>query len=207
MKEIKAYIRPHKLAEVAYSRLLASSSLAVRMTGGSDSKLTDVRETLSDHVIVCGHGRTGSNLTSILQRYNIPYVVVELNPRVISELRAQRVPCIYGDAGNSQILSAAHVNGARVQALTCRDPMAQVTATTYAKQVNPEIQVIAKLPGESVPKRLLELGVSEIVEPAFEASLEFVRHTLRHYSVDNREIEGIACPFLKDREMSEMAQD
>jgi len=44
------------------------------------------------------------------------------------------------------------------------------------------------------------LGVSEIVEPAFEASLEFVRHTLSYYKVNTLEIEGIVCPFLKERE-------
>ena len=36
-----------------------------------------------------------------------------------------------------------------------------------------------------------------MVEPAFEASLEFVRHTLRYYKVDTLEIENIASPFLK----------
>ncbi len=36
-----------------------------------------------------------------------------------------------------------------------------------------------------------------MVEPAFEASLEFVRHTLGDYNVDALEVEGTACPFLK----------
>jgi hypothetical protein len=44
------------------------------------------------------------------------------------------------------------------------------------------------------------LGASEIVEPAFQASLEFVRHTLSCYQVDTLEIENIACPFLKRQE-------
>jgi len=51
-----------------------------------------------------------------------------------------------------------------------------------------------------VAERLRKLGVSEIVEPAFEASLEFVRHTLGYYKIDTLEIEDIACPFLKERE-------
>jgi len=170
------------------------------MQFGSDRALIDVRETLSNHVVICGHGRTGSNLTNILQRYNIPYIVVELNPQIISELRAQGVPCIYGDAGNARILSMAHVSQARVLALTCPDPMAEITATTYAREVNPDIDIIAVLPEASVGKRLQRLGVSEMVEPAFEASLEFVRHTLGYYNVDALEIEGLACPFLKRQE-------
>ena len=186
-----------KLAELTYSWLSSSRRLAPLMRIGSDKALIDVKKRLSNHVVICGHGRTGSNLASILQRYHIPYIVVDLNPQIISELRAQGVPCIYGDAGNAQILSMAHISKARVLALTCPDPMAEITATTYAREVNPDIDVIARLPDESVAERLRKLGVSEIVEPAFEASLEFVRHTLGYYRVDTTEIEGIACPFLK----------
>jgi len=195
-----------KLTELTYGWLSTSRRLAPLMRIGSDKALIDVKKRLSNHVVICGHGRTGSNLASILQRYNIPYIVVDLNPQIISELRAQGVPCIYGDAGNTQILSMAHISKARVLALTSPDPMAEITATTYAKEVNPDIDVIARFPGESVAKRLRKLGVSEIVEPAFEASLEFVRHTLGYYSVDTPEIEGIVCPFLKKLE-GEIPQD
>jgi len=179
-----------KLTELTYRWLSTSSRLASLMQFGSDKALIDVKKRLSNHVIICGHGRTGSNLASTLKRHNIPYIVVELNPQIISELRAQGVPCIYGDAGNTQILSMAHLSKARVLALTCPDPMAEITATIYAREVNPDIDIIARLPEESVAERLQELGVSEIVEPAFEASLEFVRHTLGYYRVDTLEIEG-----------------
>jgi CPA2 family monovalent cation:H+ antiporter-2 len=162
--------------------------------------LIGIKKGLSNHVVICGHGRTGSNLSDTLKRYDIPYVAIELNPHIISELRAQKVPCIYGDAGNPQILSMAHLNKARVLALTCPDPMAERTATTYAREVNPGIDIVAITSEKSVAERLRGLGVSEIVEPAFEASLEFVRHTLGYYKVDTLEIEQIACPFLKERE-------
>jgi CPA2 family monovalent cation:H+ antiporter-2 len=189
-----------KLAELGYDKLLTSSRLAVPMRSGKDSTLIAVKETLSNHVVICGHGRTGSNLASILQRYNIRYVVVEINPQIISELQAQGIPCIYGDAGNPQILSMAHISQARVLALTCPDPKAEVTAATYAREVSRNIDIIAVSPEEGVAKRLQHLEISEIVEPALEASLEFVRHILRYYEVDSREIEGIVCPFLRERE-------
>jgi CPA2 family monovalent cation:H+ antiporter-2 len=189
-----------KFTEVLYGRLSTSKRLARFMRPGSDRRLIDVKKRLADHVIICGHGRAGSNLASTLQKYKIPYIVVELNPHIISELRSQRVPCIYGDAGNPQILAMAYVYKARVLALTCPDPMAEITATTYAKEVNPDIEVLVTAPDQSVAERLQKLGASEIVEPAFQASLEFVRHTLSCYQVDTLEIENIACPFLKRQE-------
>ncbi|TET67876.1 MAG: sodium:proton exchanger, partial [Dehalococcoidia bacterium] len=121
-----------KLTELTYGWLSSSRRLAPLTRIGSDKALIDVKKRLSNHVVICGHGRTGSNLASILQKYNIPYIVVDLNPQIISELREQGVPCIYGDAGNAQILAIAHISKARVLALTCPDPMAEITATTYA---------------------------------------------------------------------------
>ena len=189
-----------KLAEVSYNSLTTSRRLAPMTRLGSDKPLLDIKKRLSDHVIICGHGRTGGNLADILKGYQIPYVVIDLNPRIITELRAQKIACIYGDAGNTRILSMAHVEKARVLALTCPDPMAEITATNYAKRVNPDIDVIARLPETSVAERLRKLGVSEIVEPAFETSLEFVRHILGYYEVATHEIESIVCPFMKIRE-------
>ena len=189
-----------KLAGVSYNFLTTSRRLAPLTRLGSDKPLVDVKKRLTNHVIICGHGRTGSNLANILKGYQIPYVVIELNPKIIAELRAQKIACIYGDAGNTQILEMAHVAKARVLALTCPDPMAEITATNHAKRVNPEIDVIARLPEASVTERLRKLDVSEIVEPAFEASLEFVRHILGYYQVATHEIEGIVCPFMKIRE-------
>jgi CPA2 family monovalent cation:H+ antiporter-2 len=189
-----------KLAEVTYNSLTTSRRLAPLTRLGSDKPLIDVKKRLSDHVIICGYGRSGTNISSVLEDYNIPYIVVDLNPHIITELRAQKIPCIYGDAGNTRILSMAHIEKARVLALTCPDPMAEITATSYAKRVNPDIDIIARLPETSVAERLRKLGVSEIIDPAFQASLECVRHILGYYEVATHEIEGIVCPFMKIRE-------
>ena len=192
-----------KLAEVLYSRLSASKYVPQFLRRGSDQRLFNIKQKHEKHVIICGHGRTGSNLSEVLREYDIPYVAIELNPQIISKLRSDGIPCIYGDAGNSKILSMAHVDKARVLALTCPDPMAQVTATAYAKEVNPDIDVIVLLQDEADNKKMSDMGVSEAIEPAFEASLEFVRHILGYYGVGIEEIEQVACPFIREKELQE----
>jgi len=123
--------------------------------------------------------------------------VVDLNPRTIAELRDEGVPCIYGDIGNPHIMEAAQLERARVLALTCPDPIAQVSAADYARKVNPDIYIVARLADGSEAGPLERAGVSEVVEPAFEASLEFVRHTLGLYGVAGDEVEHRVCPFLE----------
>jgi len=189
-----------KLAELTYGWISNSKRVAHLTRFGSDESLIDIKKRLSGHVIICGHGRSGSNLANVLKDYSIPYIVVDINPHIISEVRAQNVTCIYGDAGSTQILSMAHIEKARVLALTCPDPMAQITAVSYAKQVNPDIHIIARSPKGPVAERLRKLGASEIIDPAFQASLECVRHILGYYEVATHEIENIVCPFMKIRE-------
>jgi len=98
-------------------------------------------------------------------------------------------------------------NQARALALTCPDPMAEITAATYAREVNRDIDIVAVSHGDSMSNRLNGIGVSEVVVPAFESSLEFVRHILRYYNVGSLEVEAIVCPFLREREASAAHQD
>ncbi|GAI31269.1 unnamed protein product, partial [marine sediment metagenome] len=39
----------------------------------------------------------------VLERRNFSYLVIDLDPQVISTLRARETPCIYGDASNPEI--------------------------------------------------------------------------------------------------------
>lgn len=188
-----------KVTELAYQRLLIPRGVAVRRPAGADERLVAGGKMFSNHVIVCGHGRTGANLSSVLRKYDIPYVVVDINPQIVSDLLSDGVPCIYGDAGNSQILDLAQVRQARVLAITCPDPLAETAASRYARQVNRNIDIVALLADRSIARQLQRIGVSEMVEPALESSLEFVRHILGYYGVASTEVEGLVCPFLRER--------
>lgn len=186
-----------KIADKGYKWLSSSPLLSSLVSRKGAVELDNSAQMMSNHVVICGHGRAGGNLTTVLRKYGIPYVVIELNPGTVSDLRSQGVPCIFGDAGNPRILSLARVETARVLALTCPDSIAQAEATAYVKQANPAIDIVARLADLGHPGRLKSLGVSEVVDPAFEASLEFVRHILGYYGVPGPDVENMACPFLR----------
>jgi hypothetical protein len=56
-----------------------------------------------------------------------------------------------------------------VLALTYPDPMAQITAASFARTVNPDIDIMSRLPEGLVAEWLRILGVSEIIDHAFQA--------------------------------------
>ena len=74
-------------------------------------------EPLSRHVVVCGYGRVGAELGSVLQRRGFRHAVIELNPAIVRDLRQQGIAAYYGDAGVEALLLKAGVERARTLAV------------------------------------------------------------------------------------------
>lgn len=146
---------------------------------------------LSGHAVICGHGRIGSSLTRVLERRNLSYLVIDLDPQVISALHAREIPCIYGDASNPEILAHAQLDKARVLICTFPDFIAVELTTRNALRINPRLDIVARVHRDVDAELLKGIGVSEIVRPEFEAGLEVTRHTLHRFGLSGPEIQLI----------------
>jgi CPA2 family monovalent cation:H+ antiporter-2 len=130
------------------------------------------------HVVICGHGRVGGNVARMLRQLEIPYLVIDLDPAVISSLRDQKIPCIYGDAGNPEVLSKAGLKRAALLLIAVPDPMAARLTLDHARRINPQLDVVARVHSDFELDFLRGRGASELVQPELEASVELVRHIL-----------------------------
>ena len=148
---------------------------------------------MPNHVVLCGYGRVGRNVARLLEYFNIPYTVADLDPKTISELREKEVPCIYGDAGNSGVLHKAGIKNAAVLALAIADPMSVRLAIDYARRVNPNLDIIARAHNNSELKFLRGRNVSEVVRPEAEAGIEIARHILSLLGMPVTEVEEIVA--------------
>lgn len=148
---------------------------------------------LRRHVIVCGYGRVGRVLCSALQRRGVAYLVIEINAAIVRELRAQGKPAIYGDAGRLNVLEHAGIEHAQTLAVTVPDLVAASAATRFARSLNTNIAIITRTGGEGEMFTLKSDGASEVVQPEFEAGLEFTRYVLRRLGVSARELEIVTA--------------
>jgi len=146
---------------------------------------------LSGHAVICGHGRIGSSLARILERRKFSYLIIDLDPQIISALRARGIPCIYGDAGNPEILAHAQLDKARVLICTFPDFIAVELTTRNALRINPRLDIVARVHRDVDAELLKGIGVSEVVRPEFEAGLEITRHTLHRFGLASPEIQHI----------------
>jgi CPA2 family monovalent cation:H+ antiporter-2 len=159
----------------------------------AERRYPDVEQELDlrRHAVICGYGLSGQGLVRSLSGRGLPFVVVEYDPFVYDRARAAGIPCVFGDATIPEVLAQADVADARVLAVTFSNPSDSVLASQAARNLNPSIDVVARTTGSGSSALLRGTGVSEVVDPDFEASLEFVRHVLHRFGIDGREITAL----------------
>lgn len=148
---------------------------------------------LRRHTVICGYGRMGAVLGDALERRGFSYTVVEINPAIVRELRAQGIPAIYGDAGAEPVLEAAGIRRARVLVVASMDLVSTPAAIRYARKVNPSIAIFTRAQSAARVEFLRTVGADEIVQPEFEAGLECVRYVMRKYGVSAQETNALVA--------------
>lgn len=135
---------------------------------------------LAGHVIVCGCGRAGRQVARALDRFAIPYVVVDYDRRTVRALREEGTPALFGDASREAVLRRAHPETAASAVIALPDDFAATLVLRTLHQLNPELPVVARGHSERAERQLEVEGADEVVVPEFEAGLEMVRHALLH---------------------------
>jgi len=143
---------------------------------------------LSGHIIVAGAGRVGCRIADVLKRLQLPFVVVELDHRRIDRAKAHGYPTIFGDAAQSAVLEAAAVGRARLLLVTTPVLGVSRAVVEHARRLNPGVDIVVRAESADAMVSLRAMGVSEVVQPDLEASLEMTRQALVHLRMSALEI-------------------
>ncbi len=154
-----------------------------------DRKMDNEIFTLTNHVIVLGHGRVGSQITKALTLAKIPYLVVEYNYRIVSYLRSIGVPSIYGDPAEIDVLSFTNISQSRGLVVTIADSRTQYEVISHCRSISPTIPIVCRTHHESEREYLQSLGVESIVQPEFEAAVAMSESLLNFLHVDKKDIQ------------------
>ena len=133
---------------------------------------------MHDHVVIVGSGRVGEHIVHVLERLNIPRLVVENDPERAQQLTNEQIPVLFGDAANSEIMTHAGLQHARVLVVTLPDEAAAEMVVASARATAPELPIVARAATRSGVFRLAQLGAEDVIHPELEGGLEVMRHTL-----------------------------
>ena len=147
---------------------------------------------LHDHVVMVGAGHMGSTVARVLRRLGLPGVAIELDQHRLEACRDAGLAVIYGDASHPLVLKAAGLERACVLLLTTPSPAVTLAIARYARQLRPELHIVARAESPELLEDLYELGVHAVVLPQMEAGLEVTRQALLHLKVPDQQIERFA---------------
>jgi CPA2 family monovalent cation:H+ antiporter-2 len=160
-----------------------------------------------NRVVIAGYGRVGENIAKGLQDAGIPYLVVDIDPERISEARGEGRPRLYGDGTNMHVLAKAGLDRARALVITYPDPIAVVTTAKVALDINPKLNIFARVHRTKEAGELRRLGVTELISPEYEASFRFIERLLNIMCPEKDERRRILALVRKDEEITEFCPD
>jgi CPA2 family monovalent cation:H+ antiporter-2 len=147
-----------------------------------------VEESITGHVVIVGVGRVGLHIHNVLELLNVPHLVIEADVERLEELDRRGTATLYGDAANSEVLRHAGLERARALVVTLPDEAASELVVASARDLAPELPIIARAATEEGVKRLPALGAQNVIHPELEGGLEIVRHTLLQLGFPLREV-------------------
>ena len=120
---------------------------------------------LRNHFIICGAGRVGSHLIRSLQSSNDTFIVIESNTQKVTQLVEAGVPVLVRDATLEESLRDAGVEHARGLAACLPDDADNVYVVLTARDLNPNIHIVARAAEEQAEAKLIRAGANRVVAP------------------------------------------
>ena len=168
---------------------------------GSRRMARDIDE-LSGHVIICGYGRMGQYLADELHQHGRPLVIIDCDAERLEEAQAHRVLSRRGDATEEEVLASVGVARASTLVTALPSDACNVFITLTARDLNPDLQIIARAEHSSTEKKLRQAGSSRVVMPAVIGARQMVRMITRPSTADLMEL--VAESKASDLELDEI---
>jgi voltage-gated potassium channel len=130
-----------------------------------DRRMQSKISQLTDHYLICGYGRVGRQVAKDLRAGGVPFVVIDDNPDVREHAEEEEVLLIEGRGSDDETLQEAGIERARA-VIACVDSDAEnIFATLTARELRPDIPIVARAAVESSERKLIRAGANEVVSP------------------------------------------
>ena len=125
-----------------------------------------------ERVIVVGYGRVGKLVGDMMTRHEIPWVAIERDARLVEAGRRVGHLVYYGDAARPDFLIRCGLENARALVVTMDSPDGAEAAVATAREIRPELTIVARARDARHARRLYDLGATDAVPETIEASLQ-----------------------------------
>ena len=139
---------------------------------------------MKDHVILCGYGRVGQEISKQIKTQNIPIVVVENDTDRKKIAEENGLDVLFADATLDETLNLAGLNTCKSLVVTLPNDAANLYVVLSAKSIRNSVKVIARAGTEESASKLRLAGANIVVSPYIAAGRAMASMALRPIAID-----------------------
>ncbi|QIZ70699.1 potassium channel family protein [Oxynema aestuarii] len=141
-------------------------------------------DTLSNHYILCGFGRTGRQIAYEFSAENIPFVVIDTDPEQIQIAQDLGYITIQADATLDATLMKVGIDRALCLVTAMPSDAENLYTVISAKTLNPKIRSIARANSEEAVQKLQRGGADAVISPYITGGRRMAAAALRPQVMD-----------------------
>ena len=134
---------------------------------------------LKNHYIVCGYGRIGKTLCTMLKRKAVDLVVIEKDIDLIPVMVENKIFYISGDAGDETNLIKAGIRHAKGLIAVLATDTDNVFLVLTARQLNPDIYIMANASHNESKPKLIAAGANRVELPYDMGAVSMAQRIIR----------------------------
>lgn len=122
---------------------------------------------LEGHVILCGYGKYGKEITNNLMLHKTPFVIIENSEEKIQLIKEgeQDLLFIEGDATRDEILLEAGIERSKGLIAALNDDSDNLFIVLSARQLNQNLMIISRAIHDRTENKLIKAGANHVVMP------------------------------------------
>ena len=149
-------------------------------TGYSHRFEHKVKKALTAHVIIVGAHRVGTPIVKYLHEHEIPFVAMDFNPNIVSELVEQGMNAVYGDIGDPEVLEYLQIEHAKLVICTASDLIDNELLINLVKEKNKDAKIVSRAVDSEHANILKNLGADYVLLPE-KVSGDYIVHQIKHH--------------------------
>ena len=143
--------------------------------------------TLTDHVVLVGHGRVGKFISKTLRERGTPLYIIEDNKDDVEYLKQHGVEALTGNAADPEVIQSANLPEARCLLVAIPDAFEGGQVVQQARAINDVLPIIARVHSEEEIDHFIKHGANLVVMGEHEIAKAMIG-----------DVEGVRSPTKPD---------
>ncbi|QPB42031.1 monovalent cation:proton antiporter-2 (CPA2) family protein [Rodentibacter haemolyticus] len=182
-------------AIVVLSMVLTPIILIIYEKFGSKESVEEIQPDEIDEqhpILIIGMGRFGQIVNDLLRLSGYATTIVDLNPKMIKGFNEYGIKSYFGDASRREFLIAAGLEKAEFLVVAIDNKEQVLSIVHFAREVNPNIKIIARSYDRFHTFDLYRVGADEIIRETFDSAVRTGKRTLVHLGMEEEVAEEVA---------------